>query len=91
MKERNLELGLLGLGKEVGHEEVSDLVGGLVEVEAHPLSTEMLADDVELEARKRENVSSGLSYFQGIVGGESKSPYLFSLIIYAIPNPSSMT
>ena len=44
----SLELGLGSL--ESGGEEVAEVVGGLVEVVAHPVGAEALGDDVEVEA-----------------------------------------
>lgn len=45
-----LQLGLLGLSGQVGHEDIAEFVGGFVDVVAHALGTEALADDVEVEA-----------------------------------------
>lgn len=84
-----LQLGLLGLGSQVGHEEVAHFCGGLVEEVAHAMSTEALADDVEVEAGERKLVF--ISNFMLIrTKGEGRA-HLFSLIMYAIPNPSSIT
>lgn len=33
-----------------GHQEVPHVTGGLVEVKAHPLASEALGDDVEVDA-----------------------------------------
>jgi hypothetical protein len=52
-----LQLGLLGLSGQVGEEDVAEFCGGFVEVVAHAVSAEALADDVEVQARRR---STGL-------------------------------
>lgn len=52
----DLQLGLLSRSEEVGHHEVTDFTGGFVEVEAHSLGTDLLADDVELEAKKVKKI-----------------------------------
>jgi hypothetical protein len=49
-----LQFGLLGLGGQVGHEEVTHFCGGLVEEVAHAVGAEALADDVEVQARKKK-------------------------------------
>lgn len=60
-----LELGLLGLRDEVGHEEVAHLAGGLVEEERHAFGTEALADDVELEAGRHRTRQYRRKYMRG--------------------------
>lgn len=49
----SLQLGLLLLGQQVGHQHVADLKGGFVEVEAHALTAESLGDNVELKTENR--------------------------------------
>lgn len=46
---QSLQLSLLGLGGQVRHEEVAHFRGGLVQVVAHAVGAETLADDVEVE------------------------------------------
>jgi hypothetical protein len=46
----SLQLGLLGLSGQVGEEDVTEFRGGFVEVVAHAMGAEALADDVEVEA-----------------------------------------
>jgi hypothetical protein len=45
-----LQLGLLGLGGKIRHQHVTDIACRLVEVVAHALGTDALADDVEVKA-----------------------------------------
>ena len=49
----SLQPSLLGLGGKIGHQHVADVAGGLVEVVAHALGADALADDVEIEAVNR--------------------------------------
>jgi hypothetical protein len=49
-----LQLGLLGLSGQVGEEDVAEFCGGFVEVVAHAVGAEALADDVEVQARKKK-------------------------------------
>lgn len=51
----SLELGLGSL--QSGGKEIAEVVGGLVEVVAHPVGTEALGNDVEVEAVKVSLVS----------------------------------
>lgn len=46
----NLQLGLLALGQQVRHQQVSQVRRRLVEIVAHPLGSKALADNVEVEA-----------------------------------------
>ena len=49
----------LGLGSlESGGKEVAEVVGGLVEVVAHPVGAEALGDDVEVKAVKIDMLAS---------------------------------
>jgi hypothetical protein len=46
--ERKSQLSLLGLGSEIGHQHVADVAGGFVDVVAHALGADALADDVKV-------------------------------------------
>lgn len=48
-----LQLGLLGLGGQVGEEDVAEFRGSLVQEVAHAVGAEALADDVEVQASGR--------------------------------------
>jgi hypothetical protein len=48
----DLQLRLLFLSQQVGHQQVADLEGGFIQVEIHALSAESLANDVELDTNK---------------------------------------
>lgn len=55
-----LQLGLLGLSGQVGEEDVAEFCGGFVEVVAHAVGAEALADDVEVQAEeKRKGLVQG--------------------------------
>lgn len=49
-KQQSLKLSLLGLSSQVGHQNIAQLSSGLVDVVAHAVSAETLADDVEVQA-----------------------------------------
>lgn len=56
-----LELGLLGLSGQVGEEDVAEFRGGFVEVVAHAVGAEALADDVEVQTREgKKRISTRL-------------------------------
>ena len=67
------------LGSQVGHEEVTKLSGSLIEVVTHALSTNTLADNVEVEAGKDELVICINGKEKG--GQRMLDAYLFSLIM----------
>lgn len=46
-----LQLGLLGLSGQVGEENVAEFCGGFVEVVAHAMGAESLANDVKVETK----------------------------------------
>jgi len=47
-EKKKSQLGLLGLGGEIGHQHVADVAGGFVDVVAHAVGADALADDVEV-------------------------------------------
>ena len=51
MKCNKLQLSLLGLSSQVRHENIAQFISCLVEVVAHAVRAETLADDVEVKAR----------------------------------------
>jgi hypothetical protein len=88
----------LGLGRlETGQKYIPDFSRRLVEIEAHPLRAEVLAHDVELNpgtqnpnlsAQEPERDEDQVDLYFRRQGGNTHE---FSLIIYAIPHPCSVT
>ena len=83
------EVGLeLGLGRlQRGHQQIADVAGGLVEVEAHPVAAQSLGDDVEVYAEARHEISQSIpisSKHDRTLEAKKKGRvglYLFSLIM----------
>ena len=82
-----LQLRLLGLGLQTRHEHIPNITSGLIEEEAHALTPQLFADDIELDTIRSISTSSHTPFFVS----DSLKTYLFSLIIYAIPQPPSIT
>lgn len=49
----NLKLRLLRLSKKIRHESIANIIRSFINIETHPLGTEVFADDVELQARSK--------------------------------------
>lgn len=62
---QSLQLGLLGLGSQVGHEHVAQVIGSLVQEVAHAVSAETFADDVEVQTGPSQYVM-----FEGTIDEE---------------------
>jgi len=49
-----LQLSLLRLSSEVGHEDIAQFTGSFVQVVAHAVGAETLADDVEVDTKRNQ-------------------------------------